>query len=537
MSMTLHATPTVLRPRRTAVCGWRVVLSALATFSLALIHPAEIAARSPQPPTTGAVVDTLSDTGRVRATSDSNGAGVAGIDTVEPVSLTRAVQDENIRNELQAIFDRVPLLNRIDVDVDAGVVRLEGTVLSGESRSQAAELAASFDGVRFVDNRISESTSLDEQLEPTWTRLRELWFGTIAKLPLLVVALLIIVFASWAGSQLARWSGPGFLRTRNPFLQNLIRRFLQGAIVLLGLLLAFDLLDATALIGALVGTAGVAGLAIGFAFKDIAENYIAGLLLAVRQPFAENDRIRVEDFEGKIVRLTPRETILMTLDGNHVRIPNALIFRNPLINFTRNPLRRFQFDAGLGPNDDLALAREVGTAALESIPSVLADPAPQVLILDLGDSATTLRFTAWLDQRLHEFDRVRSEAIRIVKLQLEDAGLTMPAPEFVLDVRGALIPTPDGAPAVAARTVPSAAARPDTAKPTPLSLTLADVSVDRSVDQQIQADRQRDDEENLLDQSSVAAGDQPTILPPATVPAAPPNRGGSSGAPDTDRAP
>jgi small conductance mechanosensitive channel len=256
---------------------------------------------------------------------------------VEQVTDERAAQDEAIRNQLQAVFDRVPDLARVEVTVDAGVVHLEGTVLRSETRTRAGELAAEMDGVLFLNNRIQESTSLEEQLQPTWTRLRELGFGALAKLPLVLVALIIVTLAGFAGSWLARWGGPKSLRLDNPFLQSLLQRFLRFVVILAALLLALDLLNATTLVGALVGTAGLAGIALGFAFKDIVENYLAGTILALRQPFEKNDLIRVEGFEGKVVRLTARETILMNLDGDHVRLPNALILRSPMMNLTRNP--------------------------------------------------------------------------------------------------------------------------------------------------------------------------------------------------------
>ncbi|HUG27660.1 MAG TPA: mechanosensitive ion channel domain-containing protein [Gemmatimonadales bacterium] len=413
----------------------------------------------------------------------------AGTDSVvaqdpEPVTVQRADQDETIRNTLQAVFDRVPSLRRVNVTVDAGVVRLEGTVLSSETRSQAGAMAAELDGVIFVNNQIRESTSMEEQLEPTWARMRELGYGFVAKLPLVALAIVIIGIASVLGSLLSRWGGPSFLRTRNPFLQNLIRRLLQAAVVLAGILLALDLLDAGRLVGAMIGTAGLAGLAIGFAFKDIMENYLAGVILAVRQPFAQTDHIRVGEFEGKLVRLTPRETILMTLDGNHVRLPNAMIFRSPLVNFSRNPLRRFQFDAGLGPANDLARVREVAVGALKEMQGVLRVPAPEALIVDLSDSAVTVRFLAWTDQRQAEFLRVRSEAIRLVKSRLEDAGMTLPSPEYLIRMQ-----SDSAAPAGASPAPPT----------TPPKVTTADVAVDRTVDEQIESDRRGSDEPDLLD--------------------------------------
>lgn len=408
----------------------------------------------------------------------------------ERVSSQRAARDEAIRHELQTVFDRVPGLIGVDVVVDAGVVRLEGRVLSGDARSRALEMAAGLDGVRFVDDRITESTSLEDQLAPTWARLRELGYGTVAKLPLLAVALATVGLAVGLGSLLARWSGPAFLRTRNPFLQNLIRRFLQGVLVLAGIVVALDLLDAAALAAAVVGTAGLAGLAVGFAFKDIVENYLAGTILALRQPFAKNDEIRVDAFQGKVVRLTPRETILMTLDGNHVRLPNALIFRSPMLNFTRNPLRRFEFDAGLGPDGDLVRARDVAVATLTAMEGVLSDPPPQALVEALGDSTVTMRFLGWVDQREAEFNRVRSEAIRLVKTRLEEAGLTFPSPEYVVQTRSAASP--------AAVTPPTPGSAP--------ALAQADVSVDRTVERQIDLERRATDEVDLLDGSATGAG-------------------------------
>lgn len=439
------------------------------------------------PPLAAASQDTAqADT----AAADSAAAPQADPEPIEAVTDERAALDEAIRNQLQAVFDRVESLSRVDVRVDAGVVTLDGTVLNAEPRERAAELASGLEGVLFVENRIRESTSLEERLDPTWARLRDLGYGTVAKLPLLAVAFLVLAVAVVLGSLLSRWGGPSFLRTRNPFLQNLIRRAIQGAVVLAGVIVALDLLDATALVGAVVGTAGLAGLALGFAFKDIVENYLAGTILAVRQPFAKNDHIRVDTFEGKVVRLTARETILMTLDGNHVRLPNALIFRSPMLNFTRNPLRRFQFEGGIGAGDDLGRARDVAVQTLEGLEGVLSDPKPQALVLELGESSVTMRFSGWVDQTQADFLRVRSEALRRVKIELEDAGLTLPSPEYIVRLREETGPAP----------------APPKTSPAPAPAGDTDVSVDRSVDEQIEADRQQSDEPDLLNENAGTEG-------------------------------
>ena len=426
-------------------------------------------------------------------------AGSTATDTVPPpeqITEARSQTDESIRNALQALFDRVPSLQGVDVAVEAGVVQLRGVVLDAETRDRAGELATDQEGVLWVENDITLDTSLSRRLQPTWDRLRELAYGFVARLPLLAVGLLIVLAALVVGSWLGRWGGPSWIRFKNPFLQNLVGRAIQVAVVLAGLLVALDLLEATALVGAVAGTAGLAGLAVGFAFQDIVQNYLAGLLLAVRQPFDKNDHVLVDSYEGKIVRLTPRETILMTLDGNHVRMPNALVFRNPMTNFTRNPRRRFQFDAGVGPVDDLAVARRAGIEVMSEMEGVLSDPPPEALVVALGDSWVTVRFLAWVDQRNADFGRVRSEAIRLVKRRLEAAGVSLPSPEYVIRMAGPEAPSDEAAAPGAA--VPEAVAPGFEAAD--VRLEQEDVSPDDAVDRQIEEDRERSGERNLLEE-------------------------------------
>jgi small conductance mechanosensitive channel len=406
----------------------------------------------------------------------------------EAISQERSDVDETLRQGLQAIFDRVEEFSDVDVTVEAGIVRLRGTVAEVGAAERAEELVRSQDGVLVVENDIELTRSLERQLQPTWDRLRNLGYDVLATLPLAVVALMILLLFSFMGNVAGRWGGPSFLRSRNPFLQTLIQRAIRAAFVLAGLLIGLDLLNATALVGAIAGTAGLAGLAVGFAFKDIVQNYLAGLLLAVRQPFGQNHHVVIEGHEGKVVRMTPRETILMTLEGNHIRLPNAMVFGSPLLDYTRNPYRRFSFDAGVGPVDDLEVARNAGMAVLREMKQVLDDPPPEALVVELGESWVTVRFFGWVDQRQAEFMRVRSEAVRLVKARLEDAGISLPSPEYIVRLKRG-----EGGPVSPSQ---SEATRPTAAEAT---TTEADVSVDRAVDQQVEDELRSSDEQNLLE--------------------------------------
>lgn len=414
------------------------------------------------------------------------------IPQIEAVTQSRAEDDEQIRATLQAIFDRVESLDRLEVSVEAGVVVISGIVEDFSAEERALELAQAQPGVLWVEGEIQRDSSLTRQLDTTWERLYELAISLVARTPLFLVAALIIFAAMFVGSRLGRWGGPSFLRTRNPFLRNLLGRVTQTIIVFAGVLIALDLLEATALVGAIAGTAGLAGLALGFAFKDIIENYLAGILLAVRQPFSKNDHIVVGEHDGKVVRLTARETILMTPDGNHVRLPNSVVFRSAMLNYTRNPRRRFDFDAGVGTVDDLALAREAGIEVLLEMKGVMDDPRPEALLVELGDSWVTVRFMGWVDQEVADFHRVRSEAIRLIKFRLEAVGISLPSPEYIVRLvdgmptqvpeSGKISPSPE-------RDFDASAAPAEE----------ADVSPDRSVEEQIEEERRETTEDDLLD--------------------------------------
>ena len=286
--------------------------------------------------------------------------------------------------------------------------------------------------------------------------------------------------------------------SRNPFLQNLLRQAGGVGAGLLGVVLALELLDATALVGAVLGAAGVVGIAVGFAFRNIAENYLAGIILSIRQPFSPDDQILVEGQEGKVIRLTSRETLLMTLDGNHLRIPNATIFNSVVQNYTRNPLRRFRFDLSVGQSEALARVQSIGLSALQGLEGILDEPPPRVVITDVGDSWVMLRFSGWIDQRTVAFDKARSEAIRVTKEALDAERVAMPAPEYgirILDGGESLPPKTPAAADLREARGPLIHAEPES---TPVSALAADLSPDRAIDEQIAKDREEAEEKDLL---------------------------------------
>jgi small conductance mechanosensitive channel len=339
-----------------------------------------------------------------------------------PVVLDDGELTEAVRSRLGSLdgFDAV------SVQVEAGVVRLSGTVSSMQAWRQAQEQTATLPGVAEVRNDLDIETNVLKQvgaLQETASRAAR--FAPVIGFALLVLLLFLVL--SWL---VGRWDSMFSRITRNRFVQDMLRSAVRIVLVLTGVVLALHIVDATTIAGALVGTAGVAGIAIGFAFRNMVENYMASVLLSLRQPFEPNDHVDIDGFEGKVLRLTSRATVLMTLDGNHIRIPNGRVFKAVILNYSRNPRRRFDFTVGVAPDADLAEAQDVGLRVLQRMPGVLDDPAPSSAVVEVGDSSMPVRFFAWVDQKATDFVLARSEAIRLVKEAIEAAGIELPEPTY-----------------------------------------------------------------------------------------------------------
>ncbi|MFZ0614477.1 MAG: mechanosensitive ion channel family protein [Desulfobacterales bacterium] len=409
----------------------------------------------------------------------------AARDSVLPV---QAAPDGTLQKRLRAVLDNIEDFQNVKIDVNDGVVRLAGTTSSKEAAEKVAQMVARFEGVIYVDNQIQVETSVQTRVKPAVSRVRQYFKDAVQKLPVIGVALAVLIAFGLISRLVTHWEYPYRRLGVNRLLQNLIRQLLRKGIFLLGVVLAFDILDLTALVGAVLGTVGVLGLALGFAFKDIVENYLAGLLLSIRRPFDLNDLVQIDSNQGRVLRLTSNELILMTLDGNHVRIPNATVFKSIIFNFSINPRRRFDFGVGVGVDVDLVEVQNVGCGVLRQLDGVLAEPAPFMITEELGDYNVLVRFYGWMDQRSADFAKVRGSAIRRVKLALDDAGLDMPEPVQTIRLQRV------GAGPSAAATEPEARARSAAGQET----KSVDVSPDTQLDEQIREDLSTADEPNLL---------------------------------------
>ena len=436
-------------------------------------------------------------------------------ETVEPAGPTIEIgesvtSDAEIRNRIQKIFREIDGLTSLGVSVSSGVVTLSGQVEEAALAKKAEDLVSRIAGVVAIENRLTEQTAVTERLKPVIGRFETRVQQTLDYLPLVLVAALVWLLIGLLGWFVTTRKQPWGWLTPNAFIADLLRQTVWLAFLMFGALMALDILGATAVLGTILGAVGIIGLAIGFAVKDTVENYIASILLSIRQPFQPRDFIALEGMEGFVIRLTSRATILMDIDGNHIRIPNATVFKATIVNYTRNPERRFSFELGVDADSTLHEALAICQQTIDGLGFVLKNPEPGAWIEKVGDSNVLIGVSGWINQTETDFVKARSEAIRTVKTALEIAGFALPEPIYRLRFdAGAALPTaeqpkhkPGTKPAPVKTPSPEPKSGPTPpAKPAPggqATEEIADTGVDEAVLKKVDDERQQEPGADLL---------------------------------------
>ncbi len=412
----------------------------------------------------------------------------------EPLIAASAANDSEIEERIAAIFAQIDSLKSITVNVQDGVVTLGGSAANAAASDRAEQIALRLQGVVTVENQIDRTLTVEEGVSPLIGSFQSRMHSFYRSLPIYGVALGVFLIIAFLANMLAGWKGMWLRLMPNPFLAELISGAVRLIGILIGLVIAMNILSATAMMGTILGGAGVIGLALGFAVRDTLENYISSIMLSVRQPFRANEHVVIDTHEGKVVRLTSRSTVLMTLDGNHLRIPNTLVFKAVILNYTRNPERRFNFDLGVDAADDPVAAMQKGLSALKKLPFILTTPAPEAYIETVGDSNIMLSFHGWLNQEETNYPKARGLAISATKDALEIGGFTLPEPIYRLRVEGGGEPVP-----ALAGTRPGPKARKPVQQQDQAADIAADVAPDRHIDRKVNEERAESVEDDLLD--------------------------------------
>jgi small-conductance mechanosensitive channel len=266
-------------------------------------------------------------------------------------------------------------------------------------------------------------------LSSAWHTFARLGNSLIAALPRFLVGAVIVGIAFFVG-KLVRAAVRRYAHRRREggSFELAIGRLVMAAAILVGILIGATVAFPTFTPADMVSALGIGGIAIGFAFKDIFQNFLAGILLLITKPFIVGDQIEYKDYEGTVEDIQTRATMIKTYDGRRVVIPNAELFINPVTVNTAFPQRRWEYDIGIGYGDDIEKARKIILDVLRDVETVDPDPQADAIVIKLDESSVNIRARWWSSSRIADVLLGQDKVLTEVKSRLQGAGIDLPYP-------------------------------------------------------------------------------------------------------------
>ena len=254
--------------------------------------------------------------------------------------------------------------------------------------------------------------------------------GFWALLPQLILAVVFLIVI-WLSIKIIHWILPRSLRRAHMrrALVDVLMMLITVGLWLFGVLIAITIAFPTITPGKALTALGVGGVAIGFAFKDVFENFLAGILLLLREPFSIEDYIDCEDIEGQVEKITIRDTHIRQTDGQLVVAPNAMFFKNPVTIRTARDVRRTTIICGVAYGEDIDAARDVIANAVRGVDAVRDDVRDvEIFAQEFADSSINFEVTWWTGSRPIDIRSSRDQVVSAVKRALDEAGIEIPFP-------------------------------------------------------------------------------------------------------------
>ncbi len=282
----------------------------------------------------------------------------------------------------------------------------------------------------YMETVQAQSSSADEQMKTSAGEVEEsaveLWESAVGSVPRLAVAICIVA-AGWVVARLVRRVLRRRWRQRNSesfavVISKLVSWIVLGLFTIVAVTVTFPSVKPVDLLAGL----GFFSIAVGFAFQDILENTLSGVLLLFRQPFQTGDQVTVQDTTGTVQGITIRETRIITFDGRLIIIPNADVYKNPIVVLTAKGIRRADFSVGVGYDTDLDHACEVIREAIVEVNGVASSPSPRAAVTELGASAISIFVTFWTGSAQGELVGIKSRAVVAAKRALDDKKIEIP---------------------------------------------------------------------------------------------------------------
>lgn len=378
-----------------------------------------------------AIISTGASWGQDSGGQTKNAAPSATLDKApQPpakVDVKPAAPDSSIKQRLVDILSATGWFENVDVNVRDGVVTLSGITSTEDYRKWAEDLSRNTQDVAAVVNRIDVRTSDLWDLRPAQNELSRVWTSFIRWSPHAMWGVLVLLATVWGSKLLSKITLTAVgTRIQSPLLQSVFAESVRLVLLIVGLYLVLYIFGMTQLAVTVIGGTGLLGLVLGIAFRDISENFLASVFLSIQPPFKPGDLVSIGSDVGYVQSLTTRATVIMTLDGNHIQIPNSTIYKSIIRNFTSNPNRRESFNVGIGYKEDIVKAQNVALKILNEHPAVMKTPEPQVLVDNLGSAAVNLQIYFWMNGDSYSWLSVRSSIIRLVKQAFDDQNITIP---------------------------------------------------------------------------------------------------------------
>lgn len=321
-----------------------------------------------------------------------------GAQNLKHVRTPNPKDDQKNEQIIKNLLQQAGWFPHINVAVKEGVVEIKGEV---DQKSQIDWLIQTIDRLPTV-LAVIDKTELKRNaivdLTPAVDELKKSVDKTKRELPRIAVGVLMFLMFGLFSYFLNKAVHKLWIRkTPNPFLQTILTKLTMVPIIAVFIFLIFKVVGLTGLAATIVGGTGLIGIVLGFAFKGVAENYLSGVMLAMRSPFTRGDEVRVGDYTGYVQALSMRGTTLIDYDGNHVLIPNSIITSSPIQNISSNPNTRLQFTITIDAKTIFKDAQDIIMDVLLNVDQVLKDPEPSALADALSGSNLIIKIYAWYD--------------------------------------------------------------------------------------------------------------------------------------------
>jgi small-conductance mechanosensitive channel len=284
--------------------------------------------------------------------------------------------------------------------------------------------------IRQINRLRPQGRGMSMDIRAVWATIQQMINDIIAALPTLGLALLVLaLFALLAAGFKALVTRLSAKYRRHRNLGLVLGRLSQWFVTFIGILVALSIVIPTFKAGDLIQLLGISGVAIGFAFRDILQNFLAGILLLLTEPFRIGDQIVVQNYEGTVEDIQTRATMMRTYDGRRIVIPNAELFTESVTVNTAFERRRLEYDVGIGYGDDIDRAKALILEAMNGVGAALKEPPPEALVVKLADSSVIIRARWWITppRRANALD-MQDQVLTAIRNTLTAHGIDLPFP-------------------------------------------------------------------------------------------------------------